>query len=503
MRNIIRTRLDSPSRPARRGVRRSRWFGSAVLAAAAVVGLGTATPASAITNGTTIGETEQQDFGVVTLTVGDASCSGVLLAADWALTAGHCVDTTRTAPAALTVTMLEDAPAESSSPADAIYLFAGFADEVGPDLALVHLARPLTVTGNPGVFGDRFWPGTLAELGQGERTASIYGQGDTMAIQCTPTYDGTGAGTYRSGTVDIAGVGYEPTSRPNGAATSTRFTEREGGRYLRMTPTAAGQLQLPGDSGGPVFVFNPPDNRAYLAGIVSGGACSGARSHAVAIPAVRDWIHAALSSRWQPGSTGANVWVSPAEGEGVRWPVGDVNTAGWAQSARAAAAMCYARGYAGGHYDGHQGQLDGRTGSGILCAAGDQRWFDVDAAAIAATGWAFTDVNTVSWAQANRAAERLCAGLNDGGQYAGGHFTGHQRDGRYGVLCYRGGAQWFDATDAQIAATGWGFATPRLDEVPWSQAARAATGFCRGQGFAGGFMNGQHIPGRYGIVCQK
>jgi len=35
--------------------------------------------------------------------------------------------------------------------------------------------------------------------------------------------------------------------------------------------------------------------------------------------------------------------------------------------------------------------------------------------------WAFTDVNAVSWAQANRAAERYCATRGQG--FQGGHFS--------------------------------------------------------------------------------
>ena len=44
--------------------------------------------------------------------------------------------------------------------------------------------------------------------------------------------------------------------------------------------------------------------------------------------------------------------------------------------------------------------------------------------------------------------------------FAGGQVNGHQRDGRYGIFCFRRGAQWFDALDRDIAKTGWGFTTP-------------------------------------------
>jgi hypothetical protein len=265
---------------------------------------------------------------------------------------------------------------------------------------------------------------------------------------------------------------------------------------------------MPGDSGGPTYIFNPPDKTPYLVGINDSDNCVQAtlkptQAHEIAMPAVRDWIHSVLASSWTPGSTGANVWVDAGEVNGTRWPVGDVNTAPWAQAARAAAAMCFDRGFAGGHFDGHQGQLQGRPGNGILCSGGDTRWFDVTAAQVAATGWGFNDVNKVNWAQASRAAERFCASQHDGAPYAGGQFNGHQLDGKYGLFCYRGGASWFDATDADIAATGFGFNTASGDTTPWAQAARAATNFCRTKGFAGGFMNGQHVPDKSGVVCQK
>ena len=87
--------------------------------------------------------------------------------------------------------------------------------------------------------------------------------------------------------------------------------------------------------------------------------------------------------------------------------------------------------------------------------------------------------------------------------FAGGHFTGHQIGKLVSLICYRDGAQWFDAPDQKIAATGWGFPTYSLDDNNWAQAARAATGFCRDQGFSGGFMNGHQVPGRFGVVCQR
>lgn len=192
-------------------------------------------------------------------------------------------------------------------------------------------------------------------------------------------------------------------------------------------------------------------------------------------------------------------WFNRADIASTPWALDDLNTVGWAQAARAANALCVSQGASAGHFSGHQDLSKGIFGG--QCAKEDVVWRDVSAQEITASGWAFSDVNQVSWAQANRAAERLCASANQG--FSGGHFNGQQLDGKYGLFCYRGASQWFDASDAELAATGWGFATPKLDDVQWSQAMRAATGFCQGKGFSGGFMNGHQAPNKYGVVCQK
>lgn len=175
----------------------------------------------------------------------------------------------------------------------------------------------------------------------------------------------------------------------------------------------------------------------------------------------------------------------------------DPSASAWAQAGRYAADQCSKLGFVGGHFSGHHKDGD----FGLICAREGAVWRDAQSSEIGATEWSFQDVNQVSWARANRAAERLCAQANQG--YAGGHFNGHTLGGKYGLYCYAGPAQWFDASDAELAATGFGFATPKLDDVPWQQAMRAATGFCIGKGFSGGFMNGHQAPNRYGVVCQK
>ena len=192
-------------------------------------------------------------------------------------------------------------------------------------------------------------------------------------------------------------------------------------------------------------------------------------------------------------------WFNREDLGRTQWSFRDVDTVGWAQAARAAAELCGTQGVGAGHFNGHQDVNKGTFG--VQCSDADVVWRDASAQEISSTEWAFSDVNQVSWAQANRAAERLCATANQG--FAGGHFNGHQVADKYGLFCYRGAAKWFDATDAELAATGWGFATPKLDDVLWAQAMRAATGFCQSKGFEGGFMNGHQAPNRYGVVCQS
>lgn len=201
----------------------------------------------------------------------------------------------------------------------------------------------------------------------------------------------------------------------------------------------------------------------------------------------------------QPAAQAAQaLWVTRQDLARTPWNFADANTVGWAHAERAAAELCTAKGFAGGHFTGHQDLAKGNFG--LLCRGEGTIWRDLSEQEIAATKWSFTDVNQVNWAQANRAAERLCASANGG--FAGGHFNGHQVNGKYGLYCYGNGSRWFDASDADLAATGFGFATPRLDDVQWAQAMRAAYGFCQGKGFAAGFLNGHQAPNKYGVVCQ-
>jgi hypothetical protein len=124
-------------------------------------------------------------------------------------------------------------------------------------------------------------------------------------------------------------------------------------------------------------------------------------------------------------------------------------------------------------------------------------WFDITRAELNATGWGFDSVDTVSWAQASRAAYAFCAGLG----YTGGQLNGWQSTTTYGAVCYGGGAT-LQNTTSELPSSGvthWGFTD--VNAVGWAQASRAADEICHASGAMSGQLDGNQSGAVVGLVC--
>lgn len=412
-----------------------------------------------LTAGTVVSKKQQEDLGLIFLRTGFpmqggwVNCSGILLANDWALTAGHCLDILEGK-----TTQVVTAFTPGTFTADAVYKFgAGAGDSAGPDIGLVHLSTPVSVNGSTRRFVTRFWTGEVVG-----KTVAVFGAGTAV----TP-------GSY--------------------LAANMKAREAQGRNFL-FNSGPSGEMAVPGDSGGPGIIWD--NNTPFLVGIIS---VTGPPTLA-SIPAHHGWIVAVTKSRWLPSQSANSIEVQLDEINSTPWtfaPHGSqLDRVPWALAQRAATTLCMNRGMAGGHFDGWQDgvrfalQCSNRTN----VVYGDATQADINA-----TPWAFSDVNSVSWAHANRAAERLCA--NAGQNFAGGHFNGHQNQETKGLFCYKVNTQWFNAVGSDVTQF---LGSPDLNSLPWPAAARTGTAYCRGKGYSGGFMNGHQVPGsRYGIVCQK
>ena len=126
--------------------------------------------------------------------------------------------------------------------------------------------------------------------------------------------------------------------------------------------------------------------------------------------------------------TGSFYDATAADIHATSWDFSDINTTPWAQVARAATGICTARGFVGGFFTGHQ--LNGLHG--VDCLKSDVAFsFDATDGDLQNSGYSFADINLVPWAQAARAATNICVAKGA----AGGFFTGHQLNGKHGVVC--------------------------------------------------------------------
>lgn len=129
-------------------------------------------------------------------------------------------------------------------------------------------------------------------------------------------------------------------------------------------------------------------------------------------------------------------------------------------------------------------------------AAAATTWHDATIGELLDTGWPVSDVRTVGWAHAGRAAQEWCGARG----YLGGRLNGHQRGNVKGITCVsRGTSQWFDATAGQLHDVG--MPVSDVNGVTWNHAAVAANEFCRARGFVGGFLNGHQGPNVRGTIC--
>ena len=120
--------------------------------------------------------------------------------------------------------------------------------------------------------------------------------------------------------------------------------------------------------------------------------------------------------------------ITPIEIRASGWNFFDINTTPWAQVSRAATVICNKRGFVGGFFTGHQ--LNGTHG--LICLQSDvAHWFDATLTDLRNSGEGFADINNVPWAKAARAATNICVGK----RFSGGFFTGHQLNGKQGVVC--------------------------------------------------------------------
>jgi hypothetical protein len=133
-------------------------------------------------------------------------------------------------------------------------------------------------------------------------------------------------------------------------------------------------------------------------------------------------------------------------------------------------------------------------------------WFDISKVELDATRSGFSNVNTVAWARAARAASAFCT--NNG--FVGGQLNGHEAMdannvvSRVGVICNgTATATLFNSTLGDRAA--YPFYFDDVDTTNWATASRNANALCNARGFAGGQYTGNESApdGVMPIVCYQ
>jgi hypothetical protein len=454
-------RASSVRPPGKRPHRRRRP--GLLATAAAVLAVGAAglahaqpertgsTGAQLTAGGTSVASDEAERRGLVFVTTwrpdgSGVSCSGVLIANDLALTAGHCIDH-------LTGSNTIVTPAFDTTVTvgvDAIYKFGGWAsDPTGPDIGLLHLVLPVAVNGSTTGFAIPLFRGNPEG-----RTVTVYG---------------ASTGVYLKADMEVPNL----------------F-----GRNFVLSRTAAGVTTDHGDSGGPAFVVDGAT--AFLAGVTSTTGAPNALSASVAAHVA--WIEAAVAvplSQYEPLQIGvAQEGELRAVPEGDRLAAGGDPLAGvgWSRAQRVAQWLCTKRGFVGGTF--LPGPVNGAEQHRFACIGRDGGVFrNATTAEVDGTGAGFGSIDGVPWAQAARAADAVCRTVLPGS--IGGFFTGFGD-----TMLELGQVCLFAETGARYAAHG-----PGPDAFDWRVARREADAFCRRVGRLGGFPTGAPAGSGREIVC--
>jgi hypothetical protein len=377
----------------------------------------------------------------------NAGCSGVMLTDSWLLTAGHCFGTGGR-PFAVTVSSVD-----KSAASNLVYVFGGELDVNGApgsrgyDLALVHLAAPLA----PANFAQKkilMSPPFLRG-----KNANFFGQGISSYFKLgPPPVPPAGSGTWRQATLTIQ----QQISHQLRHDTIDHLGWPD---TLVSTSNAAGQVCAPGDSGGPVFFIDSATNMQWLAGIQVSGNFTCPNQSSVSMSACKATI----------------TNISACKANMIPLSVEEIIKTSW----------------------------NPNSSVQVMDVGGELFNYMNDDP----SGETLVDMNVRGWAITARAANEMC--FNRG--FVLGHMTGHQLNGKFGLVCSSRGAVWRDALKPDIVHSEAVFTNVNTDG--WAQVRRAASNICakEGKGFVGGHFNGHQRLGnapledagvqKAGLVC--